>query len=159
MSHYVQGQEIGWQNQKGKRGINQQKHNQELATMTMNLRKIKEWEVDKIEQLLLPGVDHCSSEADGHGGKCQRATPSLRRRKAARARKERIATPNSWRRREEQVVGSSPDWAATAWATYFSTIIGSVSQAPVLSATMGIKQTPCTRHASAVWRWTSLCRA
>jgi hypothetical protein len=42
MSHYVQGQEIGWQNQKGKRGINQQKHNQELATMTMNLRKIKE---------------------------------------------------------------------------------------------------------------------
>ena len=46
--------------------------------------------------------------------------------------------------------GSSPDWAATAWATCFSKIMASASQAPVLSATMGIKQTPCARHASAL---------
>jgi hypothetical protein len=35
----MQGQEVGRQSQKGKRGISQEKHNQELAIMTMNLKK------------------------------------------------------------------------------------------------------------------------
>jgi hypothetical protein len=83
---------------------------------------------------------------------------SLRRLKAARTRKDLTTTRSSCS--TELCIWSAklPVRAATAVAIWRSTRAVPTSQCPVVSTTMGTKETPCEAQVCAIYRWVSFCR-
>ena len=106
------------------------------------------------------GADH---HAKFHGSssesQAQKVLSSARRRRAARARLERITTLSSWRKVVKAHPASSPLRTAAACAMCFKMRMAPSSQHPVGSATIGKNRIPCCWQVCAVARYAALCCA
>ena len=82
------------------------------------------------------------SNLDWHSFRAQLSVMASRRRRTARARKDRPRTPNSWSKVWKTWARSCPKRRAAAVAILCRTQAAWLSQAPVLSITNGVKVIP-----------------
>ena len=101
-------------------------------------------------------VTHHGSSSESQA---QKVLSSARRRRAARARLERITTLRSWRKVVKAHPASSPLRTAAACAMRFKMRMAPSSQHPVGSATIGKNRIPCCWQVCAVARYAALCCA